>query len=104
MIYNLIEGFWRQSEAMTGGQFGNVEGVWNERFNIPEFLFGTEPNVYLARHGGLVIPGTRALAMADGEGLNNVLLARQDLLVDAFDISSVAVDKTRKLGAWTITA
>jgi len=82
---------------MTSGQFDDAARVWNERFSRPEFLFGTEPNAYLARHAGLLKPGQRALAVADGEGRNSVWLATQGLRVDAFDISFVAVDKARRL-------
>jgi SAM-dependent methyltransferase len=82
---------------MIGRQFDDAERVWNERFSVPEFVFGTEPNVYLASHAGLLRPGQRALAVADGEGRNSVWLAGQGLRADAFDISSVAVDKARKL-------
>jgi 2-polyprenyl-3-methyl-5-hydroxy-6-metoxy-1,4-benzoquinol methylase len=71
--------------------------VWNDRFSGPEFIFGTEPNAYLARQRRLLKPGLRALAVADGEGRNSVWLAALGLNVDAFDISSVAVDKARQL-------
>lgn len=82
---------------MAGRQFDDAALVWNERFATPEFLFGTEPNAYLARQARLLTAGQRALAVADGEGRNSVWLARRGLRVDAFDISSVAVDKARKL-------
>jgi cyclopropane fatty-acyl-phospholipid synthase-like methyltransferase len=84
---------------MTGGQFDDAARVWNERFATSEFVFGKEPNAYLARQAHLLTPGQRALAVADGEGRNSVWLARQGLRVDAFDISSVAVDKARKLAS-----
>jgi 2-polyprenyl-3-methyl-5-hydroxy-6-metoxy-1,4-benzoquinol methylase len=80
-----------------GGQFDDAASIWNERFSGQEFLFGIEPNVYLAAQAHLLKPGQRALAVADGEGRNSVWLAGQGLRVDAFDISSVGVDKARKL-------
>lgn len=78
-------------------RFDDAARVWNERFSDPEFLFGTEPNAYLAGKAHLLAAGQRALAVADGEGRNSVWLARQGLHVDAFDISTVGVDKARRL-------
>lgn len=82
---------------MTGKQFDDAARVWDERYRAPEFIFGTEPNAYLAAQRHWLQPGQRALAVADGEGRNSVWLAGLGLEVDAFDISSVAVDKARAL-------
>lgn len=82
---------------MVDSRFDDAASVWNERFSDPEFLFGTEPNAYLAGKAHLLAAGQRALAVADGEGRNSVWLARQGLHVDAFDISTVGVDKARRL-------
>lgn len=72
---------------------------WDQRFAGTEYLFGTEANVWLARHQSHLIRGGRALAVADGEGRNSVWLAQQGMQVDAFDISNAGVDKARKLAA-----
>jgi len=82
---------------MTSQPFGDAARVWDERFDTPDFVFGTEPNIYLARQAHRLTPGQRALAVADGEGRNSVWMARQGLLVDAFDISTVGVAKARQL-------
>jgi SAM-dependent methyltransferase len=82
---------------MTNNQFDDAARVWDERYSSPDFLFGTEPNAYLAQHVRWLKPGGRALAVADGEGRNSVWMARQGLLVDAFDISAVGVAKARRL-------
>lgn len=79
------------------GHFDDAASIWNERFSGQEFLFGIEPNAYLAAQAHLLKPGQRALAVADGEGRNSVWLARQGLRVDAFDVSAVAVEKACKL-------
>jgi SAM-dependent methyltransferase len=71
--------------------------TWDERFSEPGFLFGTEPNAWLASQRALFEPGKRALAVADGEGRNSVWLAQLGLQVDAFDISPVGVAKARAL-------
>jgi len=82
---------------MTEAPFFQAASTWNQRYSEPGFAFGTEPNAYLADQAGLLQAGKKALAVADGEGRNSVWLARQGLMVDAFDISPVGVDKARCL-------
>lgn len=79
--------------------FSDPEAFWNQRFSQPGYLFGTEPNVFLASQAVLLKPGMRALSLADGEGRNSIWLARQGLEVDAVELSGVAVDKARRLAA-----
>jgi len=85
--------------AMTQPAFPDPAGTWNRRFAEEGFLFGTAPNAWLREHTGVWQPGQRVLCVADGEGRNSVWLARQGLLVDAFDISEVGVAKARQLAA-----
>ena len=77
--------------------FANPRETWDARFSSDDYIFGTEPNVWLAQHADLLKPGMRVLAVADGEGRNSVWLAKQGLHVDAFDISPVGIGKARKL-------
>lgn len=77
---------------MTGA--GNL---WDRRYAQPGYLFGVEPNAFLARQAGRLQPGWRALAVADGEGRNGVWLAQQGLSVRSIDSSAVAQDKARSL-------
>lgn len=72
---------------------------WQERFAAPGYLFGTEPNDFLKRHGHLLRKGEKALAIADGEGRNGVFLAEQGLDVRSVDFSPLAQEKARKLAA-----
>lgn len=74
---------------------GAAAATWDNRYDRLDFLFGSEPNAYLASHHALFVKGKKALAVADGEGRNSVWLARQGLTVDAFDISTVGVAKAR---------
>lgn len=71
--------------------------MWDERYATDDYLFGTEPAAFLAANAGLLRPGLRALAVADGEGRNSVFLAQQGLNVIAMDGSEVAVAKARTL-------
>jgi len=70
---------------------------WEARFSVGEYLFGERPNAYLASKAALLVKGSRALSIADGEGRNSVWLAEQGLRVDAFDFSPTAVAKAERL-------
>jgi SAM-dependent methyltransferase len=72
---------------------------WNSRYAGDDYLFGTAPNAFLASQRDLLLPGQRALALADGEGRNGVWLAEQGLRVTATDFSPVALAKARRLAA-----
>ena len=82
---------------MSTQPFTNAAQTWNARFQGDTYLFGTEPNLYLRRQSYHWKPGDRVLCVADGEGRNSVWLARQELVVDAFDISDVGVRKAQTL-------
>ena len=73
--------------------------MWDGHYADPQYIFGTEPNVFLASQKALLKPGQRALAVADGEGRNGVWLAQQGLSVVSVDFSSLAVEKARRLAA-----
>lgn len=77
--------------------FANPAQTWDARFSTDDYIFGTAPNVWLTQHRALLAPGSRVLAVADGEGRNSVWLAQQGLQVDAFDISPVGVSKATRL-------
>lgn len=77
--------------------FADAAATWNSRFEGDDYLFGTEPNVWLKEHAGVWPPGGRVLCVADGEGRNSVWLAGQGFAVDAFDIAEAGVAKARRL-------
>ncbi len=72
---------------------------WNTRYSQSEYVFGKEPNAFLASKAGLLRSGMSALSIADGEGRNGVWLAAQGLQVTAFDFSPPALIKARQLAA-----
>ena len=72
---------------------------WNARFASTDYLFGTEPNAFLAAQRDRLSPGQKALAIADGEGRNGVWLARQGLDVTSVDFSPLALAKAERLAA-----
>lgn len=74
-----------------------ADNPWDRRYAQSDYLFGVEPNAFLARQAGRLRPGWRALAVADGEGRNGVWLAQQGLSVLSVDNSAVAQVKARAL-------
>lgn len=70
---------------------------WNQRYQGPDYLFGTAPNAFLASQRERLAAGGSALCIADGEGRNSVWLASIGLAVTAFDFSPVAVAKAQQL-------
>jgi len=81
----------------TPPAFADAAQTWNQRFTTEDFIFGTEPNAWLREHAPVWQAGQRVLCVADGEGRNSVWLARQGLVVDAYDIADVGVAKARRL-------
>jgi SAM-dependent methyltransferase len=70
---------------------------WDERYSTPDYLFGEEPNAFLARQKDRLPKAGTALAVADGEGRNGVWLAQQGLDVLSIDASPVGLEKARRL-------
>lgn len=75
------------------------EAIWSARYRnaADDYLFGTAPNAFLARHADLLSARSKALSVADGEGRNSVWLAEQGLEVTAIEISPVALEKAKRL-------
>ncbi|OFZ68718.1 MAG: SAM-dependent methyltransferase [Betaproteobacteria bacterium RBG_16_56_24] len=74
-----------------------MSNMWDERYSGEDYLFGTEPNAFLASQRHLLKPGMSCLAVADGEGRNGVWLAQQGLKVLSVEASAVALSKAKKL-------
>lgn len=69
---------------------------WDEKYSRDQYLFGTEPNAYLAERYA-DIPMGEVLCLGDGEGRNSVFLAKQGYKVTAVDMSLVGLSKAKKL-------
>ena len=74
---------------------------WNSRYHDAgeDYVFGTAPNAFLAAQANRLIPGSKALSVADGEGRNGVWLAEQGLVVDTVEFAPAAIAKARRLAA-----
>jgi SAM-dependent methyltransferase len=70
---------------------------WEKRFSVPDYIFGTEPNVFLKAQAHLLPKSGTALAVADGEGRNGVWLAERGLDVLSIDWSPAAQAKAEAL-------
>lgn len=66
---------------------------WEDRFSASDYIFGREPNYFLASCRALLPKSGKALAVADGEGRNGVWLAEQGLDVTSIDFSPAAQAK-----------
>lgn len=71
------------------------ESFWNQRYAGEHFVYGTEPNAFLAEHSNLLT--SPVLSLSEGEGRNAVFLAALGLDVLGVDISSVGLEKARQL-------
>jgi SAM-dependent methyltransferase len=72
--------------------------MWDQRYNEPDYAYGTEPNDFLRAMADRLPPG-RLLSLGEGEGRNAVWLAGQGFSVTAVDSSAVGLDKARRLAA-----
>ena len=70
---------------------------WQGRYSIAEYLFGKEPNYFLASCKPLLPHSGKALSVADGEARNGVWLAEQGLDVTSLDFSEAAQVKAAAL-------
>lgn len=69
--------------------------MWNERYGSDEFVYGTEPNSFLAENAKRLTGPV--LSLAEGEGRNAVFLASLGLDVLGVDGSAVGLAKAKRL-------
>lgn len=68
---------------------------WNERYARTEFLYGTDPNTFLAENAQML--DGPVLSLCEGEGRNAVFLATWGLHVLGVDCSEVGLEKAQAL-------
>lgn len=71
------------------------QSYWNQRYFGDEFVYGTEPNSFLAEHIDILVGPV--LSIAEGEGRNAVFIAKHGLKVHAVDGSEVGLSKAQQL-------
>lgn len=72
---------------------------WDTRFGQEEYVYGRDPNAFLAEHHLVLPKNARVLSLGEGEGRNAVFLARQGYDVTAMDASEEGMRKLRRLAA-----
>jgi hypothetical protein len=70
---------------------------WNIRFQDEDYVYGREPNVFLADIQKKLQLFGDTLVIAEGEGRNAVFLAEQRMKVTAWDYAESGLAKTKKL-------
>lgn len=69
--------------------------MWNERYAVEDYVYGTEPNAFLVEQAERLIDPI--LSLAEGEGRNAVFLASLGFQVHGVDGSEVGLAKAQKL-------
>jgi len=72
------------------------KAFWNERYNVDDYVFGTEPNDFLRSVAEQIPPGP-VLCLGEGEGRNAVYLASLSHPVLAVDQSATGLAKACRL-------
>ncbi len=75
---------------------GFMKEFWDERYDVHEFVYGTEPNRFIAEKLRELKTGF-VLMPAEGEGRNAAFAAGAGWKVHAFDYSRVAFGKAMEL-------
>ena len=70
---------------------------WDQRYEDSGYRFGREASQFVRRQSARLSPGARVLCIADGEGRNSVYLATLGHVVEASDVSDLALAKARGL-------
>jgi len=73
-----------------------MKNFWNERYSEKEYIYGVDPNVFLAEQLKNLKPG-KIILPCEGEGRNAVYAASLGWEVHAFDSSEVGREKALQL-------
>lgn len=73
-----------------------MKEMWDSRYGVDEYVYGTDPNNYFKSCIDKVSAG-RLLLPAEGEGRNAVYAAKLGWEVEAFDLSEMGRQKALKL-------
>ena len=85
-------------EQLSGKRNGSKDKkYWNKRYDRSSYIFGKAPEKFLSQNYKYIPEGSKVLDIAMGEGRHAVFLAKKGFKVTGIDISSVAVDKAKKL-------
>ena len=68
---------------------------WNDKFSKVDYLYGLDPNEFIASNIDLMKDKKRVLCLGEGEGRNAIFLAKEGFEVTAIDASDVGLDKLK---------
>lgn len=71
--------------------------MWDERFQREDYVYGEQPNAFLAAQAHLFLSGGEILSLGEGEGRNAVFLAEHGFNVTALDSSKAGFEKLHRL-------
>ena len=66
---------------------------WNKKFSKEEYLYGKNPNEFLASKIGLLKSHKNLLCLGEGEGRNAIFFAKKGFEVSAIDASNIGLKK-----------
>ena len=72
--------------------------MWEERYGVDDYVYGTAPNGFLAEHV-TDLPVGNVLCLAEGEGRNAAFVASTGRRVSSVDLTDAGVAKTLRLAA-----
>ena len=75
----------------------SMQKMWNEKFSRDGFLYGKEPNAFLAANEKLLSAKSSLLMLGEGEGRTACFMALKGHSVTALDASDVGLEKTAHL-------
>jgi SAM-dependent methyltransferase len=75
-----------------------MQNFWNQRYDEPDFAYGTQPNAFFAQMIDTLPPG-RLLLPGEGEGRQAVYAANRGWEVVAVDYSEAGREKALRLAA-----
>ncbi len=74
--------------------------MWEQRYSVDDYVYGTEPNGFL-KENVAALPMGETLCLAEGEGRNAVFLAASARRVSSVDLTEAGVAKTLRLAEAT---
>lgn len=69
---------------------------WNEKFAKDGYLYGTNPNEFLASKLNLFKKASKLLCLGEGEGRNAIFFAKNAFKVKAIDASNIGLEKLQE--------
>jgi len=73
-----------------------MQVFWNAKFQTKDLTYGETPNNFVKENIDLLLNAKSVICLGEGEGRNAIYLADRGLIVEALDVSDVALLKLRQ--------